>query len=243
MVIAHRGNRRAAPENTLAAFRRAIEDGADIIETDVHITADDDFVLIHDSTLDRTTRASGLVGEKSATELRTIRADRGWEGFEGETIPLLDQLLALLPLGVGLLLELKSDRFLEPWAGVEIARRLQKSTTADRTGFISFSEERLEAVRDSAPSIPSGLVTMKGLWPQAGYELAGPFWPILLLNPLYTAAAHARDVLITPLDPNPDARLWLYSLMRCDAVLTDDPATTRRKLDALPRFLKPGSNS
>ena len=57
-VMAHRGNRVACPENTLAAFQRALDEGADILETDLHVTADDVFVCIHDATLDRTTNGS-----------------------------------------------------------------------------------------------------------------------------------------------------------------------------------------
>ena len=60
-VMAHRGNRVACPENTLAAFRRALADGADILETDLHVAADGQFVCIHDGTLDRTTNGRGLV--------------------------------------------------------------------------------------------------------------------------------------------------------------------------------------
>ena len=59
--MAHRGNRVACPENTLAAFRRALDDGADIIETDLHVTADGEFVCIHDATVDRTTDGRGPV--------------------------------------------------------------------------------------------------------------------------------------------------------------------------------------
>ncbi len=62
-IMAHRGNRTACPENTLAAFRRAITDGADILETDLHLSADQVFVCIHDPTVDRTTDGSGAVAK------------------------------------------------------------------------------------------------------------------------------------------------------------------------------------
>jgi glycerophosphoryl diester phosphodiesterase len=70
-VMAHRGNRVACPENTLAAFRRALADGADTLETDLHVTADG-FVCIHDVTLDRTRTDAGPA-ERSPLDLEQFR--------------------------------------------------------------------------------------------------------------------------------------------------------------------------
>ncbi|HZK60580.1 MAG TPA: glycerophosphodiester phosphodiesterase family protein, partial [Anaerovoracaceae bacterium] len=75
--MAHRGNRQLCPENTLAAFRQAIIDGADIIETDLHLSADGVFICIHDETLDRTTNAQGLVAKKTLKELKSKSAGYG----------------------------------------------------------------------------------------------------------------------------------------------------------------------
>ena len=58
-VMAHRGNRVACPENTLASFRRALADGADLLETDLHLSSDGRLVCIHDATVDRTTNGKG----------------------------------------------------------------------------------------------------------------------------------------------------------------------------------------
>jgi glycerophosphoryl diester phosphodiesterase len=60
--------------------------------------------------------------------------------------------------------------------------------------------------------------------------MLGPFWPLLVVNPLYTSLAHRRGQAVCPLDPLPDARLPLYRLLRCDAVLTDNPESTCRAL-------------
>ena len=65
LVMAHRGNRELFPENTLPAFRRAWQEGADIIETDLHLSRDGEFMCIHDSTLDRTTCGDGPVAART----------------------------------------------------------------------------------------------------------------------------------------------------------------------------------
>jgi glycerophosphoryl diester phosphodiesterase len=103
----------------------------------------------------------------------------------------------------------------------------------DRCVLLSFSRARLEAVRGKAGDIPIGWITLARPWPATGCELLGPFWPLLLLNPFYTALAHRRSQIVCPLDPLPDRRLGLYRRLGCDAVLSDDPAATRVALDRL----------
>ena len=113
-LMAHRGNRVACPENTLAAFRRALVDGADIIETDLHLTADGVFVCIHDATVDRTTNGHGPVAEMTLAQMKSLSASYGRAEFQGEQVPTLAELSALLPEDIALALELKTDRFIDP---------------------------------------------------------------------------------------------------------------------------------
>ncbi len=108
-VIAHRGSRSRAPENTLAAFRRAREDGALWVETDVKLTQDGVPVLMHDDTLDRTTSGHGPVADMPWTDMQAVDAG-SWFGapFAGERVPRLGDALKLaLELGLRINLELK----------------------------------------------------------------------------------------------------------------------------------------
>lgn len=109
VIIAHRGSSAIAPENTLAAFRRAIEDNADAIELDVHVTKDEEVVVIHDSLLRRTAGAAGRVEEQSLRELRQLSAGRWFSrSFEAEKIPTLNEVFELVKGRVGINIELKS---------------------------------------------------------------------------------------------------------------------------------------
>jgi glycerophosphoryl diester phosphodiesterase len=93
-IIAHRGASAEAPENTMAAFRRAVELGANCVETDLHLSRDGKIVLVHDSTLGRTTNGDGLVKNFTLAELRQFEAGRWFAPqFAGERIPALDELL------------------------------------------------------------------------------------------------------------------------------------------------------
>ncbi len=93
-VVAHRGASGHAPENTLAAFRRAVELGANFIETDLQLSRDARFVAIHDDTLDRTTSGHGPIHGLALAELRELDAG-SWFGpqFAGERIPTLEEIL------------------------------------------------------------------------------------------------------------------------------------------------------
>lgn len=229
-VMAHRGNQVACPENTLAAFRRALADGADIIETDLHVTADGAFVCIHDATVDRTTDGTGTVAEMTLAQIKALSASYGRAEFATERVPTLAELCQITPPDVALALELKTDRFLEPEVCRLLADELTQYGVRARTVVLSFHLPRVHAVSAVAPDIPAGFITATNPWPPADAQLLGPFWPLLLINPFYLTIAHRRGQLVAPLDPTPDGRLWLYRLLRCDAVLTNDPAATCRAL-------------
>src|SRR5947208_14930169 len=89
-VIAHRGASARAPENTPAAFRAALEDGADGVELDARLTADDVVVVMHDDDLARTTNGTGRVSEMSFEQLRALLVGGS------ERIPTLEEVLALV---------------------------------------------------------------------------------------------------------------------------------------------------
>ena len=98
LIIAHRGDVSAAPENTIPAFESALEAGADGIELDVRLTRDNRLVAIHDRTLDRTTSGRGMVDHQDLDVLQRLDAG-SWFGpaFSGEPPPSLEQIFQALP--------------------------------------------------------------------------------------------------------------------------------------------------
>jgi glycerophosphoryl diester phosphodiesterase len=107
-LAAHRGGALLWPENSLRAFRESLALGVDLLELDVHLSADGHVVVIHDAMLDRTTEATGPVGARTAAELGRVRL-RGRDGVvTDERVPMLEEVLALVaPSAAGLLLEVK----------------------------------------------------------------------------------------------------------------------------------------
>ena len=84
--FAHRGFKGKYPENTMLAFNKAIEAGADGIEFDVHLSKDGEIVIIHDETLERTTDGSGLVGEKTLAQLKKLNASKDYTDYQVQRI-------------------------------------------------------------------------------------------------------------------------------------------------------------
>jgi glycerophosphoryl diester phosphodiesterase len=151
-VIAHRGASARAPENTLPAFELALEEGADALELDVHATADDVAIVVHDPTLDRTTNATGAV---AASPLERVRAaDAGawfspdggrtfpWRG-RGLHIPTLDEVLTAFPT-TPLVVEIKTAR-----AQDAVRRTLIERRALDRCVVMSFLASALTLFRES----------------------------------------------------------------------------------------------
>ena len=240
-VIAHRGNQTACPENTLAAFGRAIADGADIIETDLHLTKDDEFVCIHDPTVDRTTNGTGSVADMTLAELQQLSAAKGREAFQSEKIPTLAQTARIIPPEAALALELKTDRFLEKAVCLKLISELTDLHILDRAVVLSFSLPHLQTMSAVNPDIYTGWITLTETRPIRGPHMLGPYWRIFLKNPLYVLRAHLQGQAVCPLDTEPDARLWLYRLLRCDAVITDNPEATCKKLKKGSGFRVHGS--
>lgn len=125
VVVAHRGLSPGYPENTLSAFRSAIELGADVIEVDLQATKDGIIVLLHDDTVDRTTDGQGFVSNYTFAELRQLDAGShaGLE-FVGDLIPTLEEALNLvIPLGGQLLLDVKDSDALDCEAVVRLVEQ------------------------------------------------------------------------------------------------------------------------
>jgi glycerophosphoryl diester phosphodiesterase len=161
-LLAHRGARRVAPENTLAALRRAAELGASWVEFDVKLTADGVLVLMHDELLDRTTCGRGPV---AATHSRDIaRLDAGsWfsPAFDGEHVPTFAEALALLgELGLGANIEIKPcpDRERETGRAVALATAAGWPASLPPPVLSSFAPDALAAARTAAPQLLRGLL-------------------------------------------------------------------------------------
>jgi len=157
--VAHRGAPRYAPENTLAAFRLALEEGARSIECDVQRTKDGHLVVIHDQTVDRTTDGHGPVGSFTLNELRRLDAGRWFApDFGGERIPLLDEVLTLLRGRALLRLEIKNAPTIYGGIEEQVVDAIRRQRMEEDVLVTSFDHESVRVVRTLSQQIATGII-------------------------------------------------------------------------------------
>ncbi len=219
LIIAHRGASAERPENTLAAFRRALALDADGIELDVHLTRDGVPVVFHDATLRRLTGIPGRIARKTWAELRTLRV-RG-----GEPIPRLADVLRLTRGLTVVQIELKAG----PVAPV--IRAIRSARATEWVILASFDRRLVAAARDEAPAIPRMLIAEGREAPAALVRhLAACGASGLSVNHRAIRSAawinhfHARGYAVWTWTVNDPALARRLSDWGVDALLGDDPA-------------------
>lgn len=160
--VAHRGASAHAPENTMAAFHKGVEMKSDYIEIDVQMTADEELVIIHDTTVNRTTNGTGAVGDLTLEEIRALDAGSWFsEEFAGEKIPTFEEVLDAFRGKVGILIELKSPE-LYPGMEEKVANALKERNMdhAKNNKIIiqSFNHGSMELSKELLPEIPHGVL-------------------------------------------------------------------------------------
>jgi glycerophosphoryl diester phosphodiesterase len=183
LVIAHRGSSAYAPENTLAAFTLAAEQGADAIELDVDLTRDGHVVVMHDATVGRTTDGQGRVADLTLDEIRRVDAG-AWKDavFKGERVPLLEEVFEAVGRRVLINVEIKGMLLHGHGLEEEVAALLEKHGLIDRAVISSFNPFALRRAKHIDPRLACGLIY-------------APDLPIFL-----------RDAWLAPLIPGLNAR-------------------------------------
>lgn len=232
LVIAHRGASAEAPENTLAAFRRALALGADAIELDVRLTRDGVPVVFHDATLNRLTAGRGPVARRTRRELRAF-------SVRGEPIPTLGETLDLLRGRAVAHVELKRGVRVAP-----VVRAVRRARAAGGVIFGSFAPALLREARRLAPEIPALLITAGPRRPlppaQAaqvlirraaalGFRGVSLHWRAVRSRAFVRAFRRHATVLWcwTVNDPRTMRRLASWGV---DGILSDDPARLKSTL-------------
>jgi glycerophosphoryl diester phosphodiesterase len=216
LVLGHRGASADAPENTLAAFRLAMEQGADGFELDVWRCGSGEAVVIHDEDVSRTGGSPLRIARTPLTLLRELDVGR-WRGeaFRRERIPTLSEVLGAFPSAV-VNVELKSAAVPDLGLAREVARTIWQRNAEARVVVSSFSAALLAAFRVLAPDVATGFLVDEGLAWQVRAAAA--------LRALRPAAIHPGRRLVTP------ARVaaWHRSGLRVLVWTVDDAAEVER---------------
>ena len=147
MIMVHRGAAALEPENTLLSIARAMEIGVDAVEIDVRLSKDKEMIVIHDSTVDRTTNGTGPVSSYALKEIKKLDAGKG------ETIPTLDEVIGLIGNKVQLVIELKEE-------GTErkVVELIKRNNLEDNVYVISFWHRLVRMVKEMDSCIKTGVL-------------------------------------------------------------------------------------
>jgi glycerophosphoryl diester phosphodiesterase len=159
-IIGHRGGAAGFPENTLAAFKKAVELGADGVEFDVQLTKDGEVVVIHDELIDRTMSGSGLVKDHSLSQLRQLSAGEFFSpDFKDQKIPTLAEVLEVVQDLEVINIELKNYL---PYPELEekVLKLVDQFEIRDQVIISSFNHYSLQKVKKLQPEIKTGALLM-----------------------------------------------------------------------------------
>jgi glycerophosphoryl diester phosphodiesterase len=164
LVMAHRGGAGLWPENTMHSFERAVDLGVDVLETEIQGTADNILVLMHDSTVDRTTNGSGPISSFTLEELKTLDAGYNWSADGGQTfpfrgsgitVPTLEELCTALPT-VRINIDIKQEK---PSLVASLCKTIRTFDMVDKVMVASFSSKVLKAFRRGCPEVTTSAGT------------------------------------------------------------------------------------
>jgi glycerophosphoryl diester phosphodiesterase len=237
-IIAHRGASAFAPENTIAAFQKAIELRADGIEFDVKLSKDKHIIIMHDATLQRTTDGIGRVNKFSLEELRRLDAGSSYKPeFQGELIPTLEEVLIRFSDQLILNIELTNYQSINDGLAVAAAKLVKELGVQNRVFFSSFYPKNLWITRKMLPDVPVALLALPGKigWlPRSGFfNWIAPRY----IHPFYKDASqryiekqhkkHRKVNVWTINDEDDFLRLVSY---QADGLITDNPILARKIL-------------
>jgi glycerophosphoryl diester phosphodiesterase len=162
LKIGHRGASGYEPENTLKSFKKAISLGAEMVECDAHLSKDNQIVIIHDATVNRTTNGKGKISQLTLAEIKKLDAGKG------EKIPILEEVINLIRGKCNLNIEVK-----EPEEATKIAKIIVKEKFVENTIVSSNNQETLLTIKTINPNIKTALVfySTKTNWGQVLFDL------------------------------------------------------------------------
>lgn len=243
-VIAHQGGNHLRPDNTMRAFRHAVELGVDALEMDVHATRDGTLVVIHDETVDRTTNGNGRVVDLSLEEIRELDAAYNWPHHletterpyrgQGITIPTLEEVLREFP-DMPMTIEIKqaSPSIVEPFG-----RLLQQYDREQNTVVASFHADVMREFRALFPEFATSGVQpeimtffilktllMGQLYPppMEAFQVPERFGALRVITPRFVRSAQRRGLQVHVWTVNDSESMERILAHGVDGIITDRP--------------------
>jgi glycerophosphoryl diester phosphodiesterase len=236
-VIAHRGGGGEWPGETIYAFREAIKLGVDVLEFDVRRTADDQIVLMHNSTVDETTDGTGHVRTKTLKELKKLNAAARWPG-QNEQIPTLEEVLVLIDSHPMLRFNIEiKDRDL--WLTKAVGELVCSKGIEDNVLLASGWDSVIQAFRRDYSRIATSASVLEILGFKAcrkyrpnteAIQWHSKFGPIRIINRGFVERAHRLALMVHGWTVNEPKEMDRMIKLGVDGIITDYPTTLLKML-------------
>jgi glycerophosphoryl diester phosphodiesterase len=234
-----------APENTLSAFQLALDQDADAFELDVQLSSDKSAIVMHDSTLDRTTDGSGLVKDHSLSALKILNAGHAYgSAFADEKIPTLDEVFE--KFGASTFYNIELQNYLTPFDDLPavIASIIENSGLSNQILISSFNPVALHKIEKLLPDVKRGLL-LRGSLPFDLFRRVSiyPFThqsahlPFSYLNSRRINSFQSKGKLVFSYTLNHPRDIQTALDLGIDGFFTDDPALARRTVNEYPANL------
>jgi len=229
MIQAHRGASAYCPENTLEAFSKAIEQGADGIELDVHLSKDGEIVVAHDERLERVSNGTGYINDLTLEELKSL----DFAKLHPSTvcrIPTLAEVFSLVkPSSLSVNIELKTTERLYPGLCEKLVGLAEEFGVGERILYSSFNHYSLREIKQLNPKAKIGLLYQLGMvdpWVYANYvgaDAIHPHYYIIAMLPETVGRCHENGVKVNvwTVDDGESIKLMLKSGV--DGIITNKP--------------------
>lgn len=238
IIFAHRGDCSHAPENTIPSFELAVEKGTDAIELDVKLSADNQAVVIHDQTVDRTTNGKGRVNQLSLENLRKLDAGSFFDTrFAGTRIPTLDEVFE--SVGKKVLINVELTNYASPRDQLIpiVAEIVKRHKVEADILFSSFQPKNLVQMRELLPDTPAailcqggllGAISRSSLMIKTSPDLIHP--NLIDVNPEFVKREHHRGRRVHVWTVNREKDILRFKEMGVDGIFTDDPLNAMKVL-------------
>lgn len=243
LVIAHQGGELLRPSNTLPAFEHAVELGVDVLEMDVHATADGAIVVMHDDTVDRTTDGTGAIKEMSLDEIKALDAGDYWTADDGVTfpyrgqgitVPTLDEIFAAFP-DMPMNIEIKQA---EPSMVGIFCDKLREYAMTDQVLVASFHDSVMQEFRETCPEVATSMTeteirpffVLNTIYLGATYQPPGTAFQVPeysgdlhVATERFVRGAHAQNVDVHVWTVNDASDMERMLALGVDGIITDRP--------------------
>jgi len=237
-LFAHRGSSAHAPENTLPAFELALQQGADGVELDAKLTADGHVIVIHDTTVERTTDGKGKVRDFSLAHIRSLDAGSYFsESFRGVKIPTLDEVFETIGKKCVINVELTNYSTPRDQLVEKVCDLVKHHGLQERILFSSFFASNLRKAARLLPEVPRGLLAMPGWLGAWARSFGFMFGEYQALHPHISDASQQQVSRVHKLKRH--IHVWTANSAKeianlrdwgVDGIFTDDPSAAARAL-------------